>query len=118
MLRYLLITGLLAAVAGQARATSWYEINASNTKCLDMAVVAPADGIGYLATPHGTEVAYQDIGETVTSTKVSDANGASIVVMHIIDSNGDRFLSFTFYPSLADCQYVLSQSATAQPVAH
>ena len=106
------MTGVLVLAAAQARAADWYEINAGNTQCLDMALAAPADGIGYLATPEGTRAAYQDIGETVTSTQVSDANGASIVVMHIIDSNGDRFLNFTFYPSLADCQYVLAQSGT------
>lgn len=112
MLRYVLLTCFLLAAAPPARATDWYEVNANNTQCLNMAQVAPANGISQLATPEGTRDAYQGIGETVTSRAVKDANGASIVVMHIIDSNGDRFLNFTFYPTLADCQYVLSQTAS------
>jgi hypothetical protein len=115
MFRYSLVTGLLLTAAAPAHATDWYEVNATNTQCLNMAQVAPANGISQLATPEGTREAYQGIGETVTSTKVKDANGASIVVMHIIDSNGDHFLNFTFYPTLADCQYVLAQTPAPAP---
>ena len=113
MLRYTLMTCLLLAAAAPARATDWYEVNATNTRCLNMAQVAPADGISQLATPQGTRDAYEAIGERVTSTEVKDATGASIIVMHIIDSNGDRFLNFTFYPTRSDCQYVLAQAPTS-----
>jgi hypothetical protein len=47
----------------------------------------------------------------VAQTQVKDATGAPIVVMHIKDTNGTPFLDFTFYPSQADCQYVLAQTA-------
>ena len=113
MFRNLLMAGLLFAAVRPAHANDWYEINAGNTQCMDMAAEAPAVGNPQLATPSGTQTLYQSVGEVVAQTQVKDATGAPIVVMHIKDTNGTPFLDFTFYPSQADCQYVL-----AQPAAH
>lgn len=109
MIRFFLMTGLLLA-AGPAWAGDWYETSPDGTQCLDMAVTASTGGNPQLATPQGTQALYQSAGEVVTSAQVNDAAGAPIIVMHIKDNSGNPILDFTFFPSLADCQFVLAQS--------
>jgi len=105
---HLLAACLFLPWAGPALADDWYEFAPGNTQCQDITALSDAAGNPDLGTPDGTAALYQALGETVLTHQVRDASGAAIIVMRITDSTGNLMLNTTFYPSLADCQFVLA----------
>lgn len=100
-----LALSLVLASASPAVADDWYQI--IDSQCVD--VTADDTRLG---TPRGLQDVYQGLGEVVVTHQVQDGAGGTIIVMRITDSSGDLFLNTTFYPSLADCQSVLSYEKT------
>jgi hypothetical protein len=91
--------------ASPAAADDWYQI--SGGICFD---ATAADS--KLGTPQGLEDLYQGLGENIVTHQVQDGAGGTIIVLRITDSSGAPFLTTTFYPSMADCQSVLSYEKT------
>ena len=104
------VIALGAPNASAAHAHDWYEVNSNKTQCLDITSTTTPTENTQLETPEGTQALYRSLGQFVSSKEVEDGFGAPIIVMHINDSDGHPFLSFTFYPSMTDCQYVLANN--------
>jgi len=110
--RIIIALTLCLAGAYPAHAADWYEISGDKTECVDVTANQTLGGNPKLATPQGTAELYQSLGDLVTTRTVHDAAGADIVMVHITDDDGNPFLNVTFFPSLADCQFVLNYSQT------
>jgi len=99
---------LILGFARPALAADWYVISSDKSQCLDLTASQAAAGDPQLGSPDGTAALYQSLGDDVHTGSVKDNSGAAIIVMHIKDPDGNPILSLTFFPSLADCQFVLA----------
>ncbi len=110
MLRLPLVFALILALSRPALAADWFVISSDRTQCVDLTTSETASGSPQLGTPDGTAALYQSLGDVVGTGSVKDGAGAAIIVMHVKDAEGNHILDLTFFPSLADCQFVLSYS--------